>query len=128
MGLRLTAEYVATLEERTEGWIFGLQLAALSAQGRSAESMGKFIDAFTGTDRYVMEYLAEEVLEQQAESVQIFLLFTSLLDRLCAPLCDAVLSIEPEEAESGYFQRTHDLLEYLERANLLLIPLDEERC
>jgi LuxR family transcriptional regulator, maltose regulon positive regulatory protein len=128
MGLPLTAEQVSALEERTEGWIVGLQLAALSAQGRTAESMGKFIKAFTGSNRYVMEYLAEEVFEQQAESVQIFLLYTSLLDRLCAPLCDAVLLIEQEEAGFGYLQRTHDLLEYLECANLFLIPLDEERC
>jgi ATP/maltotriose-dependent transcriptional regulator MalT len=117
MGLRLSAENIAALEARTEGWIAGLQLAALSMQGQKDEA--SFIKSFTGSHRFVMDYLVEEVLGQQSESVQTFLLRTSILDRLCGPLCDAVL-LSP--AATG--QKT---LEYLERANLFLIPMDNER-
>ncbi len=126
MGLPLTAEQVSVLEERTEGWIAGLQLAALSAQGRPAESMGKFIDAFRGSNRYVMEYLAEEVLERQTDEAQSFLLRTAVLDRMCAPLCDAVLNSEKEGAkyDQSFDARFH--LEQLERANLFLISIDDE--
>jgi len=128
MGLPLEASQVAALEARTEGWIAGLQLAALSAQGHPSESLGQFIDAFTGSNRYVLEYLAEEVLGQQGEAIQTFLLYTSVLDHLCAPLCDALLTMEQREAEpSGQPQRADVLLEYVERANLFLIPLDKEQ-
>ena len=89
MGLNLSAEDIAALEARTEGWIAGLQLAAISMQGyKDATS---FIQSFTGSHRFVMDYLVEEVLQQQSESVQTFLLSTSILERLCASLCDAVL-------------------------------------
>lgn len=117
MGLDLSAADIAALEGRTEGWIAGLQLAALSMQGHQ-DATG-FIQSFTGSHHFVMDYLVEEVLRQQPEPVQSFLLSTSILDQLCGPLCDAVV-LDP----SASSQQT---LEYLERANLFLIPLDDER-
>ncbi len=117
MGLRLSAEDVAALEERTEGWIAGLQLAAISMQGH--HDITGFIASFTGSHHFVMDYLVEEVLQQQPESNQTFLLRTSILDRLCGPLCDAVL-LNP--SASG-----QETLEYLERANMLVVPLDDKR-
>jgi LuxR family maltose regulon positive regulatory protein len=115
MGLGLRPEDVAALEARTEGWISGLHLAALSMQGR--EDTHTFVQAFTGGHHYILEYLIEEVLSRQPESVQRFLLRTSILDRLCAPLCDAI---------TGKQDGTH-MLERLQRDNLFLIPLDDER-
>src|SRR5215207_2265237 len=103
MGLNLSAEDVAALETRTEGWIAGLQLAAISMQGR--QDTTSFIRSFTGSHRFVMDYLVEEVLGQQPERVQTFLLRTSILERLCGPLCDAVL---PDASTSG-----QETLEYL---------------
>jgi LuxR family transcriptional regulator, maltose regulon positive regulatory protein len=117
MGLRLSEEDIAALETRTEGWIAGLHLAALSMQGHQ-DSAG-FIKSFTGSHHFVLDYLVEEVLKQQSESIQAFLLRTSILDRLCGPLCDAVLG--PPSA-SG-----QETLEYLERANLFMVPLDNVR-
>lgn len=117
MGLHLSAEDIAALETRTEGWIAGLQLAAISMQGHK-DTTG-FIKSFTGSHHFVMDYLVEEVLQRQPESVQTFLLHTSILDRLCGPLCDAVL-LDP--TASG-----QETLEYLEHANLFIIPLDNER-
>jgi len=117
MSLNLAAEGIAALETRTEGWIAGLQLAALSMQGRSDSA--SFIQAFTGSHHFVLDYLLEEVLHQQSESVQAFLLRTSILNRLCGPLCDAVLG---SLSASG-----QETLEYLERANLFIVPLDNER-
>ncbi len=118
MGLNLSAENIAVLETRTEGWIAGLQLAALSMQGH--QDTASFIKSFTGSHHFVLDYLVEEILEQQSESIQTFLLQTSILDRVCGPLCDAVL-----KSPSASGQKT---LEYLERANLFIIPLDNERC
>ena len=115
MGLDLSAGDISALEERTEGWIAGLQLAALSMQGR--EDIPGFIAAFAGSHRYVLDYLAEEVLRKQPEGVQNFLLQTAVLDRLSGPLCDAVTGRGDGQA----------MLEKLERANLFLIPLDDER-
>ncbi|MBA3390950.1 MAG: LuxR family transcriptional regulator [Rubrobacter sp.] len=117
MGLSLSAEDIAALETRTEGWIAGLQLAAISLQGRKDAT--NFVESFTGSHHFVLDYLVEEVLGQQSESVQAFLLRTSILERLCGPLCDAVL-LDP--SASG-----QETLEYIERANLFLIPLDNER-
>ncbi len=117
MGLALTAEDIEALETRTEGWIAGLQLAALALQGQP--DAARFIKSFTGSHHFVLDYLVEEVLQQQPESVQAFLLRTSILDRLCGPLCEAVLRAAP-----GSGQAT---LEYLERANLFIVPLDGER-
>mgnify|MGYP000057405631 CR=1 FL=1 len=117
MGLSLSAENIAALETRTEGWVAGLQLAAISLQGQPDAT--SFIKTFTGTHRFVLDYLLEEVLHQQPAPIQAFLLRTSALDRLCGPLCDAVLG---EHAATG--QAT---LEYLEHANLFIVPLDNER-
>jgi LuxR family transcriptional regulator, maltose regulon positive regulatory protein len=117
MGLNLSAEDIAALETRTEGWIAGLQLAAISMQGH--QDATSFIKSFTGSHHFVMDYLMEEVLGQQSENVQAFLLRTSILDRLCGPLCDAVLLDFPASGQ--------ETLEYLERANLFLVPLDNER-
>src|SRR6202011_4063719 len=89
MGLHLSTEDIAALERRTEGWIAGLQLAALSLQGQPDAT--SFIKSFTGSNHFVLDYLLEEVLGQQSESIQTFLLRTSILDRLCGSLCDAVL-------------------------------------
>jgi LuxR family maltose regulon positive regulatory protein len=117
MGLNLSAEDIRALETRTEGWIAGLQLAALSMQG-DQDATG-FIKSFTGSHRFVLDYLVEEVLHQQPESIQTFLLSTSILDSLCGPLCDAVLldSSAPGQAT----------LEYLEHSNLFIVPLDNQR-
>jgi LuxR family transcriptional regulator, maltose regulon positive regulatory protein len=117
MGLNLSAEDMTALESRTEGWIAGLQLAALSMQGHADAS--SFIKSFTGSHRFVLDYLMEEVLQQQPETIQDFLLKTSILDRMCGSLCDAVLR---SDGASG--QAT---LEHLERANLFIVPLDNER-
>ena len=115
MGLGLTAADVAALEGRTEGWIAALQLAALSMQGR--EDVTAFIDGFAGDDRYIVDFLAEEVFQRQPEHVQHFLLQTSILDRLSGPLCDAVTGQDGGKAK----------LAALERGNLLLVPLDDRR-
>ena len=90
MGLNLSAEDIAALENRTEGWIAGLQLAATLNAGPIADA-ASFIESFTGSHHFVLDYLLEEVLQQQSASIQTFLLRTSILDRLCGPLCDAVL-------------------------------------
>jgi LuxR family maltose regulon positive regulatory protein len=115
MGLELSAGDIAKLEGRTEGWIAGLQIAAL-AMGDRADVTG-FIAAFAGSNRYVVDYLAEEVLGRQTEELRDFLLKTSVLDRMCGPLCDAVTS-------GGNGQ---EILEYLDHANLFVVPLDEDR-
>jgi LuxR family maltose regulon positive regulatory protein len=115
MGLVLTATDVAALEGRTEGWIAALQLAALSMQGR--EDTAAFIAGFAGDDRYIVDFLAEEVLQRQPGNVQQFLLQTSVLDRLCGPLCDAVTGQDGGKAK----------LAALERGNLFLVPLDDRR-
>ena len=99
MGLTLTAPDVATLEGRTEGWIAALQLAALSLQGRT--DVAGFIAGFAGDDRYIVDYLAEEVLARQPEHLQDFLLQTSVLDRLCGPLCDAVTGRPGRQGHAG---------------------------
>jgi LuxR family maltose regulon positive regulatory protein len=118
LGLNLSPDDITALESRTEGWIAGLRLAAISIKGHQDTS--SFIQSFTGSHRFVIDYLVEDVLRQQPENVQNFLLSTSILDRLCGPLCDAVL-LSP--SASG-----QETLESLERANLFLVPLDYERC
>jgi LuxR family maltose regulon positive regulatory protein len=115
MTLGLSAEDVAVLEGRTEGWIAAIQLAGLSMQGR--KDMGGFIARFAGDDRYIVDYLVEEVLQRQPATVRTFLLETSILSRLNGPLADAVTGKEGGKA----------MLESLERGNLLLIPLDDRR-
>jgi LuxR family maltose regulon positive regulatory protein len=115
MGLGLDERDVGALEERTEGWIAALQLAALSIQGR--EDVSGFIESFTGGDRFVVDYLVEEVLARQPDDVRAFLLYTCILDRLTGPLCDAVTGQADGRA----------MLEALDRANLFVIPLDARR-
>ena len=115
MGLLLDEGQVAALEQRTEGWIAALQLAALSMQGRT--DLGEFIETFAGDDRYIVDYLVEEVLQRQPEHLRRFLLDTSVLSRLTGPLCDAVT-----EQEQG-----RGTLERLDRENLFVIPLDDRR-
>ena len=115
MGLNLSAEDIAALETRTEGWIAGLQLAALSMQGRS--DAASFIQAFTGSHRFVLDYLIEEVLQRQPEGIQSFLLNTAILNRLSGSLCDAVTGRKDGKG----------MLETLERGNLFIIPLDDQR-
>ncbi len=114
MNLGLSEENVTTLEDRTEGWIASLQMAAISMQGRN--DVSEFVSAFSGTDHYIMDYLAEEVLDRQEERIQTFLLKTSILDRLSGPLCDAV--IEQDNSQ--------EMLDQLEAINLFLVPLDDE--
>ncbi|MDQ5851175.1 MAG: helix-turn-helix transcriptional regulator, partial [Chloroflexota bacterium] len=115
MGLDLAADDIAALEARTEGWIAGLQLAALSMQGR--EDLPAFIRAFAGDNRYIVDYLVDEVLRRQPEPVRNFLLQTAILDQLTGPLCDAVTG----QANSSV------RLEALHRGNLFVIPLDDKR-
>ncbi len=115
MGLGLAAADLTALETRTEGWIAGLQMAALSMQGRA--DVAGFVQAFTGSHRYIIDYLVEEVLLRQPEVVRSFLLQTSILDQLTGPLCEAVTG----QAHG----RTR--LQDLERANLFVVPLDDQR-
>jgi LuxR family transcriptional regulator, maltose regulon positive regulatory protein len=115
MGLDLSASDLATLETRTEGWIAGLQLAALSMRGR--DDIPGFIRSFAGDDRYIVDYLVEEVLRRQPEHIRAFLLQTSVLDRLSGSLCDAVTGRKDGRG----------LLEALERGNLFVVPLDDKR-
>jgi len=115
MGLRLSTQDIAALEKRTEGWVAGLQLAAISMQRRT--DISNFIQSFTGSHHFVIDYLVEEVLKHQPEPIREFLLKTSILDRLTGTLCDAITGQENGQA----------VLEALERANLFIIPLDDER-
>jgi len=136
MRLNLSTAEVTALESRTEGWIAGLQLAALSLHER--DDVAGFITAFTGNDRYIVDYLVEEVLQRQPERVRSFLLQTSILDRLCGSLCDAVA--EREDGQNGTLARQAALagrawrcvtgarmLEALDRSNLFVVPLDDKR-
>jgi LuxR family maltose regulon positive regulatory protein len=147
-GLELLAHDVAALTARTEGWIAGLQLAALALQtvsgsAQEAGHVSDFIRTFTGSDRYVLDYLVEEVLERQPPHLQTFLLQTSILDHLTAPLCAAVV-IEREDRADGISNLQHlhraadavqmspisnlqSILEHLESSNLFIVPLDNER-
>ncbi|MEQ8673427.1 MAG: LuxR C-terminal-related transcriptional regulator [Aggregatilineales bacterium] len=115
MGLNLSGEDIIALERRTEGWIAGLQLAAISMQGQP--DTHTFVQLFTGTHRFIVDYLVEEVLDHQPDPVRDFLFQTSILDRLCASLCDAVTGRDDSQA----------MLEQLERSNMLLVPLDNQR-
>ncbi|RIK38474.1 MAG: hypothetical protein DCC55_21030 [Chloroflexi bacterium] len=129
MALALPPDAVATLEQRTEGWIAGLQLAALSLQGRPDRI--EFVHAFSGSHRHVLSFLVEEVLNRCSQEVLRFLLQTSILDQMCGPLCDAVISDQQmDRSESGLQAPVSDLqsqtiLEQLLQANLFIIPLDD---
>lgn len=129
MTLSLTAQDVQTLNRRTEGWIAGLQMAAVSLQGRPSTT--DFVKSFGGSHRYILDYLMEEVLSRQPEDVSHFLLHTAVLDRFCAPLCDAILKtgdwrLEIEKSPLSNLQ-SQQILTQLEADNLFLIPLDDER-
>ena len=115
MGLQLAKSDIAALGHRTEGWIAGLQMAAISMRGH--DNLPRFVEEFAGSNRYVLDYLAQEVFERQPKEVQDFLLKTSILDRLCASLCDAVTE------STG----SHALLDALEHANLFILPLDQQQ-
>jgi LuxR family transcriptional regulator, maltose regulon positive regulatory protein len=144
MGLRLDAPAIALLKERTEGWIAGLQMAALSMRDRA--DVGGFIESFSGTNRYILDYLLEEVLASQSPETRRFLLYTSILERLTAPLCDALLKDEggtrqdeagdlsftsalaaSDRAGASVLHSSSVILDYVERANLFLVSLDDER-
>jgi len=114
MGLTLSAEEVTALEARTEGWIAGLQIAALSMQGH--DDISGFIQAFSGSHRHILGYLADEVLNQRPKGTLNFLLQTSILDRFCGPLCEAVTGRHDGEV----------IMNKLEQANLFIMPLDDE--
>ncbi len=116
MGLGLSAQSIASLTSRTEGWITGLQLAGLALR-QLAGPADEFVAAFAGDDRYIVDYLMAEVLDREPETLRSFLRQTSILDRLCAPLCDALTGRDDSQA----------VLERLESANLFLVPLDNRR-
>ena len=116
LGRPLAAADTNALTARTEGWIAGLQLAAMSLREHTPQQVSTFICAFTGSDRFVLDYLGEEVLAQQPADIQTFLLQTSLLDRLSGPLCDALTERRDSAA----------VLDQLDRANLFIVPLDNE--
>ena len=119
MDLNLSTEDVVALQARTEGWIAGLQLAALSMHG--SEDVHGFVSAFTGSHYYIMDYLVDEVLKLQPEEIRTFLQHTSILGRMCGPLCDAVVGAGAAEGGQG-----QAFLEALEERNLFIVPLDDE--
>jgi LuxR family transcriptional regulator, maltose regulon positive regulatory protein len=119
MGLGLNPESIATLTQRTEGWAAGLQMAALSLRG--VQDKAAFIRAFSGSNRYILDFLAEEIFQQQTEAIRSFLLQSSILDRMSAGVCAALIEPAPSSPAAG------SILETLERSNLFLIPLDAER-
>ena len=141
MDLNIPPDDVSALNIRTEGWVAGLQMAGLALQARlsrgsNTELVGdrnseitNFIDAFTGSNRFILDYLVEEVLAQQPEYIQIFLLSTSILDRLSGSLCDALLEEIPGKNLDGvHLEESSDqILDYLERSNLFVVPLDDNR-
>ncbi|MDP6715622.1 MAG: LuxR C-terminal-related transcriptional regulator [SAR202 cluster bacterium] len=115
MGFELSPEQIEVLETRTEGWIAGLQLAALSMQDRDDKK--EFVEAFAGSHRFIIDYLVDEVLSRQSDEVQRFLRWTSVLERFNAPLCNAVTEMPDRQA----------ILQHIEQSNLFLIPLDDDR-
>ena len=149
MGLALTPDDLAALEARTEGWIAGLQLAALALRDRGSRDRTGFIHTFSGNNRYIVDYLAAEVFERQPAHVQTFLLHTAIFDRMTGPLCDAVLGLPVAGDEDGPSINADDImlaaadqvrpgsalrdasgqgtLEELERTNLFVVSLDEDR-
>lgn len=139
MQLNLSAENLLALEERTEGWIAGLQLAALSMLGLDDHGRRGFVSDFAGSSRYIVDYLIDEVLARRPAGTKEFLLQTSILERMSAPLCDAVLAGDEDpvvegEGKSSRFETSKSseissqkILEQLERANLFIVPLDDAR-
>jgi LuxR family maltose regulon positive regulatory protein len=127
MGLALSEEDVSALAARTEGWIVGLQLAALSLRGLDAERVAGSISALTGSQRHILDYLLDEVFSQQPESVQTFLRRTSILDRLTGSLCDAVCGAGRGSGSAELTTSGQHMLRQLESANLFVVPLDDGR-
>lgn len=144
MGLALSMADVAALEARTEGWITGLQLAALSLRGRDPGQIPAFVQGFAGSHRFVLDYLVEEVLVGQPPGIQAFLLQTSILERLCGGLCEAVVGnrelgnggvgnwvgargVEGDAGSTDGMVTGQEVLEYLEANHLFILPLDDER-
>jgi LuxR family maltose regulon positive regulatory protein len=130
MGLDLSEEDITALEARTEGWIAGLQLAALSMQKRLGHGMSavtSFIQSFTGSHHFVLDYLVEEVLDQQSKEVQTFLLQTAILDQLTGSLCDALRFGVTKSQRDAKQPSGAATLRMLQQANLFIVPLDEER-
>ncbi len=127
VGVTFSPEEISLLEQRTEGWIAGLQLAALSMHGR--KDIHSFIKSFSGSHRFILDYLVEEVINRQPKSIQQFLLQTSILERLTGSLCDCLLTGKEAEGKptENPFPSSQSTLEYLEKSNLFLIPLDDER-
>jgi LuxR family maltose regulon positive regulatory protein len=137
MGLELSAEDILELESRTEGWIAGLQMAALSMKGR--QDVSSFVKSFSGSHRFILDYLVEEVLESQPSNIQDFLFKTAILERMNSPLCEAILSDwqlreretvadDLEDTAPHTLTSTQEILEYLDSTNLFVLSLDEERC
>ena len=124
MGVSLSDEDIAALEERTEGWVAGLQMAALSLQGfQSQDDIESFVADFTGSHRYIFDYLADEVLQHQPAHIRDFLRQSSILDQMCGPLCDAVMGYS--QGQSG--QTAQEILLHLDASNVFTIALDNER-
>jgi LuxR family maltose regulon positive regulatory protein len=129
MGLGLTPGEMTSLEERTEGWITGLQMAALALKSIphiKHSDISLFVKNFSGSNRYVLDFLVEEILNHQPQEIQDFLLQTSILENLCGVLCDAVTNIRSWESK-GQVHSSQHILEYLERSNLFLVSLDTDR-
>ena len=139
MGLSLAAGEIVALAERTEGWIAGLQMAAVTMRGR--EDIPAFIEAFAGSNRYILDYLVEEVLQHQSRNVNNFLLKTAILEKMCGDLCDFVVSDDsfsiprrepdPESQDLAtpvFLNDSQSVLEYLESINLFIIPMDDQRA
>ena len=129
MDLELPADDVAALALRTEGWVAGLQMAAISMYGKrqtdGSYDLSGFVKAFTDSHHFILDYLVEEVLEQQTSAIQEFLLKTSILDRLTGSLCDAIM--EGNRSQTS-LPDSRTILTPLESANLFLVPLDDEQC
>ena len=129
MGLRLETSQVAALGTHTEGWITGLHMAALALQSQRTDggthSVARFIDSFSGRHHFVLDYLTDEVLRHQPEPIYRFLLRTCILERMCGSLCDAL--VNEVAGDNGTFASNQQILEYLQQANLFVMPLDDER-
>ena len=129
VGLELETSEVAALDARTEGWIAGLQMAAFALQSRIADggmdSVPRFIDSFSGRHHFILDYLTDEVLTHQPEPIYQFLLRTCILERMCGSLCDVLIDQAAED--TGAFTSSQQILEHLQRTNLFVVPLDDER-
>lgn len=124
-GFELPVDELEVIDRRVEGWIAGIQLLALSLQGK--RNVRGYVETFGASNRFVLDYLTEEVFNSQEASVQQFLMRTAVLKRLCGPLCDYVLEREGTASGEGLPPNAQDILEHLERSNLFLIALDDER-